>query len=41
MLAIGGNPLLAQDPSLAGYHPFREIVHEAVAVTAALGALIA
>ena len=43
VLAIDGNPLAAEDPSMAGYHPFREVVYQAVAgaLTAALGALVA
>ncbi|NMR19253.1 nucleoside phosphorylase [Cellulomonas fimi] len=43
VLAIDGNPLAEHDPSMAGYQPFREIVHEAVAgaLDTALNALVA
>lgn len=43
VLAIDGNPLAAEDESMAGYEPFREIVDRAVAgtITTGLKALIA
>ena len=43
VLAIDGNPLAADDESMAGYEPFREIVDQAVAgtITAGLKALTA
>lgn len=43
IVAIDGNPLAAQDESMAGYEPFREVVDRAVdgAIKAGLDALIA
>ncbi|HLS03546.1 MAG TPA: nucleoside phosphorylase [Actinomycetales bacterium] len=43
ILAIDGNPLAADDESMAGYEPFREIVDRAVAgtITAGFDALVA
>lgn len=43
IVAIDGNPLAAEDESMAGYEPFREIVDRAVqgTITAGLEALIA
>jgi len=43
VLAVDGNPLAADDTSMEGYDPFRDIVREAVdaAVTAALEAVTA